>query len=298
MTDQTNIMAFVSAVVPRIPCTSANTSQLSRRWAPTPATGRLTKSNRTRTHAITTCCEQPLAATTATKEEIDNLFKRLTHVNKTLRKKASYQISELATEQEIERLLQLLTIEDTAHRRQAVQTLGMIGISTIHPLINLLTTSDNLTVRASCVKALASISLFYPDQRETFSKDALLILQSILLNKVNSDPVTRLSTVGCLGNLGCDSKDGSDHIYKGNEFAVHILMEACTSKCDMAIGTTIVSALAQIAQNGNEQRKQTIVNALKDISLLTNDEDDDDSALKYVQEIAEGQLNQLNNQTT
>lgn len=255
-----------------------------------------------------------------TEEEIERLFSRLTHVNKNMRKNASNSLSEMANDDDIDRLLSLLTVEDVHHRRQAVQTLGMIGVRVVPKLINLISDCDgqSSTVRASCAKAIAAISLFYPEERAKFNEGALIGLRDTLRN--DPDPVTRISVIGCLGSLGCDQqtrRDDSDSDVKGNEMAFKILYDICSDRerlcSDLAVSATAVSAVAQIAQNGSAQRKDEVIALLqrltsskeednsgedkegqqKEEGEWDDDDDDDESGLQYVEEIAAGHLEQL-----
>lgn len=255
-----------------------------------------------------------------TEEEIERLFSRLTHVNKNMRIKASNSLAEMANDADIDRLLSLLTVEDVHHRRQAVQTLGMIGVRVVPKLINLITDCDgqSSTVRASCAKAMAAISLYYPEERAMFNEGALNGLRDTLSN--DPDPVTRISVIGCLGSLGCDHqtrRDGSsdncdsDNVVKGNEMAFEVLYEICSDRdrlcSDMAVSATAVSALAQIAQNGSAQRRDEVIGLLQSLTAKEEDtredkegqeeegewDDDDESGLQYVEEIAVGHLEQL-----
>lgn len=237
------------------------------------------------------CCDTA-PTSNATPENIERLFNRLSHVSKTVRKKASYELSELAHDDEIDRLLALLEEEETSYRRSAVQTLGMIGLPVVSKLVDLLRSAPNSTVRASCAKALAAVSLYYPDCRAEFPPDAVNRLAEALA--ADTDPVTKLSVVGCLGSLGCDSRDGQP----GNKPAIQALKAALTECFDMAVGTTVVSALAQIGQNGSPELKADIINVLQGIvdKSDNDDSDNDDSALKYVKEIAVGHIDQLSNQ--
>lgn len=256
-------------------------ASIARRWSTT--TTRQVCSRRTPPRA----CD---AKAPPTKEEIDHLFKRLNHVNKNLRRKASAELAEIATDEEITRLLALLEVEETDYRRAAVQTLGMTGMPAVPPLIDILSQSENSTVRASCAKALAAVSLFFPEARASFPSDALQGLRKAL--KEDPDPVTRISVVGCLGSLGCDAVTSDGARLQGCEGATEVLDEVCRSAADMAVGASAVSAMTQIGQNATRERKLAITELLKSITELPNS-DDPDSALKYVKEIAVASVDQL-----
>lgn len=230
------------------------------------------------------------AAPTPSKEDIDKLFSRLKHINKNLQKKAGSEIAEFATEHEVDRLLQLLEVEDVSYRRAAVQTLGMTGLKAVPKLIQLLSDSPNSTIRASCAKALAAVALYFPEERATFPEQALTALQNAL--KVDSDPVTRLSVVGCLSTLGSDLVQRDAPNLSGCSRASEILFEVCSTSSDMAIGATAVSALAQIAQNGSLDAKKRVLRFLQSI-CDASESDDPESALRYVKEIARAHVDEL-----
>lgn len=232
------------------------------------------------------CCDA--ASAQISQPDLDRLFSRLNHVNKTLRKRASIAIAEVAASAEVDRLLDLLSLEDVHHRRAAVQTLGMTGVQTIAPLIQLLANSDNSTVRASCAKSLAAVSLYNPQERFSFPAGALDALHTAL--KTDPDPVTKVSVVGCLGSLGCDGKTEDGEHVAGCPRAVDILMESCLSP-DMSISATAVGALAQVAQSSSVEIKQRVIEHLAAISTLSDD--DPDSGLSYVKEMAASHVDQL-----
>lgn len=221
---------------------------------------------------------------------MESLFSQLKHVNKNLQKKAGSEIAEFATEEEVDRLLKLLEVEDVHHRRAAVQTLGMTGLKAVPKLIKILNDSPNSTIRASCAKALAAVALFYPENRESFPSDALDGLRQAL--KEDDDPVTRLSVVGCLGTLGSDYVQWNSPNYSGCSKAVDVLFDVCQSSSDMAVGATAVSALAQVAQNGSIDTKNRVLKLLRSVSELP-DSDDPDSAIGYVKEIAATHFQEL-----
>lgn len=207
-----------------------------------------------------------------------------------MRKKAAADLSEIADAQVIDRLLSLLSETDTNYRRAAVQTLGMIGTSTVKPLLKHLEASTNPTERASCVKAIAAIPLYFPDERATFPEYALDGLNDVL-NGV-PDPVSKLATVGCLGMLGSDATGKEGQLLAGNSRAVDILLDLCSNSPDMALSTTAVGAISQIAQNASPELKTRIIDSLR--KLCERGEDgDDESGFCYVREVAATHLEQL-----
>lgn len=226
---------------------------------------------------------------TPTAEETDKLFSRLTHVNKNLRRKAAAELAESATDDTIARLVGLLSLSDTTHRRAAVQALGMTGLRAVPAVLHRMNSSGDATERASCAKMLAAVALYFPEERQDFPNDALDALEKALRN--DPDPVTKLASVGCLGTVGSDVKGRKDEVMKGNDRAVHILIGLCGKTTDMAVGATAVGAVAQIAQNGTLERKERIQEELR--KLCEGEEGNDKDGFSYVKEMAKTHLEQL-----
>ena len=245
------------------------------------------------------CCEtQPATTPVApqTQEEVDKLFSRLTHVNKNLRTKACASLATLGDESTINRLMSLLDVEDLIHRRAAVKALGMTGLPVLPSILSTLKESPNATVRASCSKALAAIALFFPEQRSNFPLEALEALEAALRD--DPHPVTRIATVGCLGTLGSDikGKDGSV-LAAGSAQALDILLKWSDKASDMAVAATAIGALAQIGQNGTSETKETVLNTLKRLANGDGSEDDPESGLSYIREMAASHVDQLESGT-
>lgn len=234
-------------------------------------------------------CDAAASSIDSAPVDFDNLFARLSHINKNLRKKAGVTISENAGEPEIQRLMDLLDNEDVHLRRTAVNTLGMIGLPTMHKLIDLMGSSDNSTVRASCAKAIGAIVLYYPECRATFPPNALAALRGAL---DDPDPVTKLSVVGCLGMVGSDAKrDDNDTPYSGCEEALGILFNVARNVADAGIGANAIAAISQIAQNGTPSRKQEVIQFFREVATI--EDSDPESGMSYVKQMAEGNLSQL-----
>ncbi|KAI0567394.1 Armadillo-like helical domain containing protein [Gracilaria domingensis] len=220
--------------------------------------------------------------------DIDQLFSRLRHVNKNLRKKASSELAEVATEPIITRLISLLDQEDVAYRRAAGQALAMTGAPALPAILAELRSTGNPTVRASCAKAIGSLALFFPEMRENFSPDALDALQNVV---ETADPVSKLATIGCLATIGSDQKNKDEAVARGSQTAFRILLSVCNANADMAAAAAAVGALSQIAQNASPEQKQTIITHLQ--SLTDSSNPDDQSGFNYTQEMARSHLDQL-----
>lgn len=254
----------------------------------------------------------PRASAAADPAASEKLFSRLAHVNKNLRVKAAADLARMPPSEVVPRLVALLDEEDTAHRRAAVQTLGMVGEPAVPALVAGLRESEDVTVRASCSKALAAVAMYFPRSREGFDAGALDAMEAVLDGGV-VDPVTKIATVGCLTTLACDaalredeggveggevaaakSAVGADgvEVVHGNERAVDMLVRMLRAGDDIALSASVCGALAQIANCGTPERKATILGVLKDIADGEEDEDED-SGFGYVQEMCRSHVSQL-----
>jgi bilin biosynthesis protein len=245
---------------------------------------------------------------------LDTLLARLAHKNKNLRVKAAAELARLTPADEIvARLLPLLVIEETDHRRAAVQALGMIGMPAVEPVLDQLARSENPTVRASCSKALAAVAMYFPQDRAAFPDAALDALYRAVVDA--PDPVTKLATVGCLTTLACDatlsaepgdpeakpvgaSSKVSAVCVSGNERAVRMLTEMLSSTEDVVLGVSIAGALAQIANCGSEDRKAVILECLQHIAGRPVSDDDNSTGFTYVQEMCRSHIDQLQGKQT
>lgn len=262
---------------------------------------------RSRTAPASMTSSTPPAATSDA-ERTDELFGRLSHVNKNLRVKASAEIAQMPPDQTVEKLVALLDLEDTGHRRAAVQTLGMIGMPAVPRVLEELATSENLTVRASCSKALAAVAMYFPHERESFPSEAIEALRNVVMG--SPDPVTKIATVGCLTTLACDSKIAGDDVTStdskpaassssegievfGNERAIEVLVEMLSEAADVALGASVCGALAQVANCGSPERKADIIAKLSSIADAEASEDDEESGFGYVREMCRSHVSQL-----
>jgi HEAT repeat protein len=74
----------------------------------------------------------------------------------------------------VPRLIDMLTIEEMGERRSAVQALGIIGGDRVlKPIADLLLSTDDTTVRASCSKCLGAVALKNPETIPDFPQSAL-----------------------------------------------------------------------------------------------------------------------------
>jgi bilin biosynthesis protein len=251
----------------------------------------------------------PSTPDAATVPDVDALLARLAHKNKNLRVKASAELARLTPADAIvARLLPLLLIEETDHRRAAVQALGMIGMPAVGPVLDQLARSENPTVRASCSKALAAVAMYFPQDRASFPDAALDALHRAVVDA--PDPVTKLATVGCLTTLACDAtlsaKPGDPEAkpvgasskvsavrVQGNERAVRMLTELLSSTDDVVLGVSIAGALAQIANCGSDDRKAVVLECLQHIAGRPVSDDDNSTGFTYVQEMCRSHIDQL-----
>ena len=158
---------------------------------------------------------------------MNDLFDRLKHPNPNLRDRAMLELVETRDETTIPRLIGILDEDDTTYRRAAVKTLGAIGMDTIPFLIDILATSDNVTVRGSAVKAIAQVIVNYP--QEPLPPAGLECLKTAMSD---DNPVVNIAAVMALGELGGP--------------AFEIMVEALETTDNIALQVTLVNTLASL----------------------------------------------------
>jgi len=173
------------------------------------------------------------------------LFDRLKHPNPNLRDRAMLELVETRDETTIPRLIGILDRDDTTYRRAAVKTLGAIGMDTVPFLIEILASSDNVTVRGSAVKALAQVIVNYPDV--PFPAEGLACLKTSMSDE---NPVVNIAAVMALGELGTP--------------AFEILVEALNTTDNIALQVILVNTLASI---GDIRAEPILAAAIEDTSL-------------------------------
>mmetsp|Transcript_7031 Transcript_7031/g.11065 ORF Transcript_7031/g.11065 Transcript_7031/m.11065 type:complete len:354 (-) Transcript_7031:152-1213(-) len=219
------------------------------------------------------CSQRPaVLALRAQADEVPEGFKAFTAGEKTLeqwigqfsderpsiRSMASMKVAEMYDEdgkgeEVIMRLMKMLTIEDVHERRSAVQALGMIGAVTMDPIIDLLLTTEDQVVRASCAKAIGAVALKNPELLPEFPQSALDGMKKAILEI--PDPVTKIATVSTLGQIG-----GGDtrHGYPGCERALDVLVAALEVTDDMGLAAAAVNAVATIGQSNPPFRPKAV----------------------------------------
>ena len=176
---------------------------------------------------------------------MDALFDRLKHPNPNLRDRAMLELVETRDETTIPRLISILDEDDTTYRRAAVKTLGAIGMDTVPFLIEILSISNNVTVRGSAVKALAQVIVNYPDV--PFPAEGLECLKTSMSDE---NPVVNIAAVMALGELGTP--------------AFEILVEALKTTDNIALQVILVNTLASI---GDIRAEPILAAAIEDASL-------------------------------
>ncbi|GFE69574.1 HEAT repeat domain-containing protein [Chroococcus sp. FPU101] len=191
---------------------------------------------------------------------IDALFEQLKHPNPHMRKRAMLDLAEVRDETTIPRLMQMLDQADVSHRRSAVVALGVIGVDAVPPLVETLLNSQDTTIKGSCVKALAQISLNHPEV--TFPEMGLLGLKQSLNDL---DPVVYIASAMALGQIGTP--------------AIDILVESLKTTDNLALSIAIINALGSIGDR----------RGLEVLTQLANDESVDE----YLRESATSALSRL-----
>ena len=176
---------------------------------------------------------------------MDALFDQLKHPNPNLRDRAMLELVETRDETTIPRLISILDEDDTTYRRAAVKTLGAIGMDTVPFLIEILSTSNNVTVRGSAVKALVQVIVNYPDV--PFPAEGLECLKTSMSDE---NPVVNIAAVMALGELGTP--------------AFEILVEALKTTDNIALQVILVNTLASI---GDIRAEPILAAAIEDASL-------------------------------
>ena len=171
------------------------------------------------------------------------------------------ELAELEDDTVIPRLIDNLGEEDVVYRRASVKTLGAIGANAISPVASLLNDSDDVTVKASCAKALAQVAVNY--REVPFLPEGLASLKASL-NDPN--PVVHIASAMALGEIGSDALD--------------ILVEALHTTDNVALAVAVVNALAAV---GGEE-------AFAALEALTGEDADVDP---YVREMATSALSRL-----
>lgn len=191
---------------------------------------------------------------------MDALFAKLKHPNPNLRSKAMWEIAEARDEDTIPRLMSILDQEDVTYRRAAVKTLGVIGADVVPLVVDSLLNSDNPTVRSSCAKALAQISVNHPDV--PMPEEGIQGLKQAL---DDPNPVVYIPAVMTLGEIGSP--------------VFELLAETLRSTENIAVGVSIINALGSMGDP-------------RGIEVLTN-LSNDKSADPYLQESATSSLSRL-----
>merc|ERR1719409_74893 len=190
----------------------------------------------------------------AAERSMDEWFALLADSHSSLRQMASVKIAEMHDadgkgDEVIQRLFSYLTLDDVLERRAAVQCLGMIGQKTLPPLIDMLLTTDDMTVRASCAKCCGAVALKYPELLSDFPQEALDGMKKAILEI--PDPVTKIATISTLGQIGGgDMTNG----YPGCERGLDVLIEALDVTEDMGLAAAAVNAVATIGYSNPEFR--------------------------------------------
>lgn len=191
---------------------------------------------------------------------MDSSFEQLKHPNPHIRERAMVEILDNRDDTTIPKLMAALDAEDTVYRRAAVKTLGAVGADAVPAIVEALGSSENVTVRGSCAKALAQVALNFPN--ETFPEVGLEGLKKSL-NDPN--PVVHIASAMALGEIGDDALD--------------ILLETLQTTDNLALSVSIVNALASV---GGEKAGEV----LKQLS-------EDESVDGYVKETAVSAISRL-----
>jgi bilin biosynthesis protein len=175
----------------------------------------------------------------------ESLFTQLKHPNPNLRDRAMLAIVETRDETTIPRLMSILDETDTTYRRAAVKTLGAIGLDTVPFLVAAVSTSDDVTVRGSAVKALAQVIINYPEL--PFPAVGLDCLKTAMSDE---NPVVNIAAVMALGEIGPP--------------VFEMLVETLQTTDNIALQVILVNTLASL---GDRRAEAILVAASQDPNL-------------------------------
>ncbi len=195
---------------------------------------------------------------------LDELFEQLKHPNPHLRDRAMWELAqsyeEKPDESVITRLINNLAEEDVVYRRASVKTLGAIGAESVLPLVDVMLHHENITARASAVKALTQVAVMHRDQ--PFPQQGLDALEIALSD---DNPVVYVAAVMTLGEIGA--------------IAFDILADALKTTDNVALAVAIVNAMPAI---GDDRAYKLLEDCIQDESVDT-----------YTREVATSALSRL-----
>lgn len=157
----------------------------------------------------------------------DALFEQLKHPNPHMRERAMLQLAEERTAETIPRLMAILDEENVEYRRAAVLALGVIGVDSVPSLVEAMLNSDDPTVRSSCAKSLAQISLNHPEV--SFPESGMQALKTAMSDE---NPVVHIAAVMALGQIGAPALD--------------ILVETLKTTDNLTVSVAILNALGSL----------------------------------------------------
>lgn len=158
--------------------------------------------------------------------DLDQLFADLSHPNPYIQTQAFTGMAQHWKAEAMPRLIALLNQPDVSLRRASVRGLGAFGEDAMQPIADCFRSSEDGTVRASCVKAYAQLASNYPGL--PFSDSAMEVLQAGL---ADPSPVVAVASVMALGQVG--------------QQAVRLLLEVSRGD-NPAQAVAAVNALAEI----------------------------------------------------
>ena len=176
---------------------------------------------------------------------MDSFFEQLKHPNPHIRERAMVEILDNRDDTTIPRLMAALDAEDTVYRRAAVKTLGAVGADAVPAIVEALGSSENVTVRGSCAKALAQVALNYPN--DPFPE---IGLQGLKKSLNDPNPVVHIASAMALGEIG--------------DSALDILLETLQTTENLALSVSIVNALASV---GGEKAAEVLKTLAEDESV-------------------------------
>ena len=136
----------------------------------------------------------------SSKPSLEALFDDFAHPNPQIKEQAYLKMAEYWPDESMPRLLANLDQSDMVLRRASVKALGAFGARCFHPLVEIFQTSDNRTVRTSCLKAFVQVAAKFPGIN--FPDEAMAVIERALEDDTPELTLTVVPLLPLLGNQG------------------------------------------------------------------------------------------------
>ncbi len=149
------------------------------------------------------------------KPNLDDLFNDLSHPNPNVNYKASLQMDKYWPDSSLERLILNLDISDLELRRKSVRAISSFGERVVEPLITLFLSSENDTLKLSCLKVFVRIANYNPQYIFPEGINAV-----VKLSLENNLPQINLTAVSLLKMLREEGKNSLIQLLKSENLLI------------------------------------------------------------------------------